>query len=186
MSIEQHQFKTLLAALASLSIDDIPVAKYRYASAGSLYPVQVYVQLRQGAVDGIDGGVYYLNGQDAQLYHINANDDKSEFALQPEQQLRFILVAKDSAIKPIYGALAEPFCAIEAGGITQLLNEVAADLGLASGQVNTTTDQAEVLASLCRIEQDSRVVCSFNVFKPQTALKQTFARQASIQLLSES
>ncbi len=40
---------------------DAPLPKYRYPSAGNLYPVQVYLVIKPGRVAGLDGGAYYYH-----------------------------------------------------------------------------------------------------------------------------
>ena len=46
----------VLAPLRQMKVDGAPLPKYRYPSAGSLYPVQTFVSISTGAVDGLGAG----------------------------------------------------------------------------------------------------------------------------------
>ncbi|MEM7534549.1 MAG: amino acid adenylation domain-containing protein, partial [Chloroflexota bacterium] len=51
-----NQFSTLLSTLRQLSLAESPLPKYRYPSAGSLYPVQTYVYIKPDRIQGLAGG----------------------------------------------------------------------------------------------------------------------------------
>lgn len=118
----------LLSALHPMPMADMPLPKYRYPSAGSLYPVQTYLHIKEKCVAGVAGGYYYYHPLDHELICISTNSaglpgehtsvnqpifDAGAFAL--------FLVADLDAIAPLYGSLARDFCLLEAGYMSQLL-----------------------------------------------------------------
>ncbi|WP_091075556.1 non-ribosomal peptide synthetase [Micromonospora nigra] len=139
----------LLECLRGRDGDTLP--KYRYASAGSLYPVQTYVQVRPGRVDGLPGGSYYHDPvahrlvpvrPDAHLgrdLHVSTNQstfDGSAFQV--------FLVGRMSAVAPLYGDRALHFSLLEAGQMSQLLEETAPDHDLGLCQVGVLRDESTV------------------------------------------
>ncbi|WP_051763255.1 non-ribosomal peptide synthetase [Streptomyces virginiae] len=126
----------LLGTLARGELDGR--AKHRYPSAGGFYPVQVYLYVRPGAVEGVDGGLYYLHpgeralvaidpqarfGTDVHVFHNRALVDASAFGV--------FLVSTPAAIAPAYGERnAGRFSMIEAGHVAQLLLTAGPERGL--------------------------------------------------------
>ena len=115
---------TLLGALASRAGT---VPKYRYPSAGTLYPVQAYVVLRTGT-EAIAAGSYYYDPQGHELVALSPQVPEAPDGSTPPMLL--MLTAQRSAIEPIYGAETEPFSLLEAGYMTEALRAEAADLSL--------------------------------------------------------
>ncbi len=128
-----------LACLKPYNLVASVFPKYRYGSAGGLYPVQVYLYVKADRVLGLDGGTYYYHPFDHQLISLSAtacidrevhadinraNFDQSAFSL--------FLVGELAAIEPMYGATARDFCLLEAGYMSQLLMEEApaSDIGV--------------------------------------------------------
>jgi amino acid adenylation domain-containing protein len=121
-----ERFGNLLSCLKQVQFDGLP--KYRYGSAGGLYPVQVYVAVQAGKVEGIKAGVYYYDPRDHALMtlgtdsiidpsvHVAANR-----SIHEASAFSVFLVGKLDAITPLYGTRSRDFCLIEAGLITQLL-----------------------------------------------------------------
>lgn len=127
-------FKSLSALLSVLSshrADGMLVPKYQYASAGSLYPVQLYLYIKENRVEQLEGGYYYYNPvrnslqllskeQDNQTpYHVQQNkpiEESSAFSIY--------LVTDIDAIQPLYGAEnAILYSVLEAGMMTALLEQ---------------------------------------------------------------
>ncbi len=123
-----ERFSHLLAGLMQVELPDIPLPKYQYGSAGSLYPVQTYLCIKPGAVEDLTAGTYYYHPRDhrllllcpgaqigAELYQgpNRAAFDAAGFAL--------FFVAQMDAIRPIYGEWSENFCLLEAGSMVQTL-----------------------------------------------------------------
>ncbi|MCP4920538.1 MAG: amino acid adenylation domain-containing protein, partial [Proteobacteria bacterium] len=118
----------LLECLRRVATPHAPFPKARYASPGSLYPVQVLVCVPSGQVAGLEGGVYYHHPLDHVLVQV---------AAAPPPQLggacTVVLVGRLSAIAPIYGPVSEAFCQLEAGEVGHLLERAAVEQDLALG-----------------------------------------------------
>ncbi|WP_265736797.1 non-ribosomal peptide synthetase [Actinacidiphila yeochonensis] len=118
--------------------DDDGVPRYAYGSAGGLYPVQTYVVVGDGGVEGIAAGVYYLDPAGSALLALDGPKG-AERALDPAlfgesnrplaRQAGFAvhLVARNAALTPVYGELSDRFGLLEAGAMAQLLRQRAAD-----------------------------------------------------------
>ncbi len=127
-AISFEQMSQFLACLGQLNFPDVPLPKYRYASAGGLYPVQVYLYIKTGRVAGLPGGSYYYDPQEHRLVLLSA-----EAAVDPGiypignrelfEQCAFAvyLVGRMKAILPMYGQWSRDFCILEAGSMAQLL-----------------------------------------------------------------
>jgi nonribosomal peptide synthetase protein BlmIII len=127
----------LLGAMGRLDAggDDVTSLKYAYPSAGSLYPVQTYVEVRAGRIDGVAPGWYYYHPVDHRLVVVNAGAglEDSAHAWMNRASARaaafsVYLVACYDAITPLYGARARDYCLIEAGAMCQLVMARAAQL----------------------------------------------------------
>jgi amino acid adenylation domain-containing protein len=113
--------------------------KYRYGSAGSLYPVQSYLYIKPDRVTDLAGGFYYYHPLNHRLVLLSAPASISQELHGGTNQVIFnqsvfslFLVAEYHAIEPMYGARARDFCVLEAGYMSQLLMMEAPtyDLGL--------------------------------------------------------
>jgi SagB-type dehydrogenase family enzyme len=128
------QLSGLLSCLAQIAIPGAPTPKYRYSSAGSLYPVQIYLHVKPERVAGLGPGTYYYHPADHQLVLLtpDAAIDRgmhgpANRALFDDAAFSIFLVAQLSAITPMYGAESLRFAMLEAGVITHLLERAAPD-----------------------------------------------------------
>ncbi len=131
----------LLGCLQQFSSAGHP--KYRYGSAGGAYPVQTYLHLKENAVTGLASGLYYYDpvqhgliavapgiplDRDIHQAHINQPVfDQATFSV--------FLIAVPAAIEPLYGELSLQFMTLEAGAMTQLLEETAGSLQIGLCQI---------------------------------------------------
>ena len=129
--IPLEQFSAFLSCLLQITVDGAPFPKYRYASAGSLYPVQTYLYVKPNRVAGLAAGTYYhhpathrliLLSPDAEIHQRHFPDSQAIF---DESAFAIFLIGQLDAISPMYGGLARDFCMIEAGLICQLLETTA-------------------------------------------------------------
>ncbi len=134
--IPLEAFGQFLGNLSGLPRAESPLPKYRYASAGSLHPVQTYLYVKPNRVESVDSGVYYYHPVQHQLVPMSCSSEVDP--LQPLyygpnqsilEQAAFVLflVAERQAIDPIYGNMARDFCLLEAGYMSQLLMAQAPD-----------------------------------------------------------
>ena len=135
--IARADFCGLLSLLSPISLPESPLPKYLYPSAGSLYPVQTYVQIRASRIEGLAPGFYYYQPVARQLIWLSAGDAMNAALHAPANRpavessaFAIYLVGQLAAIAPLYGNLARDFCLLEAGYIGQLLMEHAPGLHL--------------------------------------------------------
>ncbi len=130
----------LLTVLARQDEDGVP--RYAYGSAGGLYPVQTYLAVAPGGVAGLAAGTYYVDPAGPALVALDGAPG-AERALDPalyseanrplveRAGFALFLVARNTAITPVYGELADRFCLLEAGAMAQLLRHRAGDCTVA-------------------------------------------------------
>lgn len=123
-----EHFSEFLSHLLQIKTDTSPLPKYRYPSAGGLYPVQIYLYIKPGRVEGIGGGTYYYHPKDHRLVLLTADASIKRNVHVPTNQSVFdesafslFLIGQMSAIAPMYGELSRDFSLLEAGYIGQLL-----------------------------------------------------------------
>jgi amino acid adenylation domain-containing protein/thioester reductase-like protein len=152
-----QRLSTLLGCLRARPAT--PISRHWYGSAGGLYPVQVYVAVKAGRIDGLAGGTYYY---DPSQHHL--------VLLQPDAELHadmhysinrrvfldsafsLFLIGQLRAIRPIYGDRSRDFCLIEAGLMTQMLEMTAAtsDIGLCQiGDLRSTRELVDLFGLDC-------------------------------------
>ncbi|MBE1485548.1 non-ribosomal peptide synthetase [Plantactinospora soyae] len=130
----------LLTVLTRQDQDGVP--RYGYGSAGGLYPVQTYVAIAPGGVSGLAAGTYYLDPSDASLVAVGADGtdrgpldprlfSEANRALVAACGFGVFLIARNTVIEPVYGALSERFCLLEAGAMAQLLRQRSAEVDVA-------------------------------------------------------
>ncbi|MEU7137786.1 AMP-binding protein [Streptomyces sp. NPDC046261] len=125
----------LLGTLREVREDGEP--RHAYPSAGSAYPVQTYLLVHPGRVNGLPGGSYYHHPARNRLIPIDPTATlpataHAEINRTAYEQAAFslYLVSATDAITPLYGELAWDFTVFEAGAMTQLLMRHAAGTGL--------------------------------------------------------
>ncbi|HEX4953893.1 MAG TPA: amino acid adenylation domain-containing protein [Thermoanaerobaculia bacterium] len=130
-----------LAALAQMPGGD-GLPRHRYGSAGSLYPVQVYLWVRPGRIEGLEGGTYYHDPERHRLVQLDPEARLGAELHAPANRELFdasaflvLLVARMAAIHPIYGERSRHYATLEAGLITQLLEMTAPASGLGLCQI---------------------------------------------------
>ncbi|PCC69162.1 epothilone synthetase B [Nannocystis exedens] len=136
----------LLAGLRAHREGDL--TRRGYPSAGSLYPVQVYMFVKPGRVEGLDGGAYHYDPVEHRL--VRLGDDLPDAGIHaPVNRPAFtaaafslLLVGQRRAIEPLYGAQARDFCLLEAGYASQLLMLAAARHGLGLCPIGGLDDAA--------------------------------------------
>jgi amino acid adenylation domain-containing protein len=124
-------FGQFIACLSSLEEATLP--KYQYPSAGSLYPVQVYLYVKWNGVENIEPGFYYYHPQNHCLVFINSLDELDAGIYGPNQRVAehsafsVFLIGELNAIEPMYGKLTRDFCLLEAGYMGQLMMTSASE-----------------------------------------------------------
>lgn len=110
----------------------------RYASAGALFPVQVYVYIKNGRVEAFPSGLFYYHPTQHELHLLASQLVISHELYEPvlnaptfeRAAFAIYFVSRPSAIEPIYGTHSRDFCLIETGSMAQVLREAGHDLGV--------------------------------------------------------
>jgi len=120
------QFSQFLSCLYHIELDGLP--KYRYGSAGGLYPVQTYLYIKPNRIEGLKAGTYYYHPREHQLVLLTADAQVDGSLHAPNNRLIFdesafsiFLIGQLGAISPMYGKRDRDFCVLEAGYMSQLL-----------------------------------------------------------------
>ncbi len=135
------QLGRLLGSLRQVRINGQP--KYLYGSAGGLYPVQTYLHLKAGRVEGVTGGIYYYHPVEHRLIALRSNVDLDRtihvpFINQPvfdEAAFSIFFIATLDAIAPIYAERSLQYATLEAGAMAHLLEVSAPDCQLGLCQI---------------------------------------------------
>lgn len=148
---------------------------YSYASAGGLYPIDVFLYIKEGKVENVNGGLYYYhpashtiklvcNGciTDESSYHNNKEIFKSS-------SITFYLVYNATANMPVYKGNGYYYAAIDTGIMVETLTYFCEsnDLGVCSvGDMNFDS-----IAGHFNLSPNQIFMHSVEVgFKPEQAL----------------
>ncbi|MFP3989666.1 amino acid adenylation domain-containing protein [Streptomyces sp. E11-3] len=136
----------------------------RYGSAGGLYPVQTYLHIAPGRVDGLEGGTYYYDPRHHQLVTVLADAHLDTALHVPDNQAMFegaafsvFFVARRGAVEPMYGTRARDFCLLETGLMTQLLDDAGPASGIGLCQVGVIRVSDELRRALA-LGEDSELL----------------------------
>jgi len=134
--LDLGRFSQILGCLSEYRSDDLPMPKYRYPSSGSLHPVQLFLHVKLGSIEGLEGGFYYYQPERHELIRLvdqpelpktywGRGDNPHIFE---SAAFSLFLVGESNAIEPVYGAEgATTMMYLEAGYMSQLLQELASD-----------------------------------------------------------
>ncbi|MCG8458541.1 MAG: nitroreductase family protein, partial [Holophagales bacterium] len=149
----------LLAHLRRHESGGLP--RYSYASAGGLYPLQVYLWLAAGRVRGLEQGFYYYDPTAHRLIALPGDEllppelhFPNNRRMAEESAFTVLLIADLAAIAPLYGHRARDFCLLEAGLMTQLLESSCLGHGLGLCQVGGLLGGDDLLRSALRLGDD--------------------------------
>jgi amino acid adenylation domain-containing protein len=140
-AITFEAFSRLLSCLKQFHADGKP--KYYYASAGGLYPVQVYLYVKPGRIVEIEGGAYYYNPDSHSVIKLSPWADISRSIDDPfvnshiyeQAGFAIFLVSQLSAIAPMYGERSLHYSTIEAGLMSQMIEILAPSCGIGLCQI---------------------------------------------------
>ncbi|MGD2084988.1 MAG: amino acid adenylation domain-containing protein [Candidatus Aminicenantes bacterium] len=134
-----RQFSKLLSVLRQFKSDG--KTRYYYASAGGLYPIDIYMYVKKGRVENIAGGLYYYNPIDHALSLLDDNVVFTDAFHYPGNRsifnssaLSFFLVYNAEVTMPKYGGLGYFMAGIDTGIIVGTITHLCElmDLGLCS------------------------------------------------------
>ncbi|WP_113675579.1 non-ribosomal peptide synthetase [Vallitalea guaymasensis] len=140
--INYKDFCHLLNHLSQITLENLTFPKYLYGSSGGLYPVQVYLYIKDKTIENIPMGYYYYNPQRKSLVLLSREIMDSSIYVTKNQSIynnsafSIFLVAQMEAIEPMYGREhGGRFCLMEAGAISQLLEMIGPDYNIGLCQI---------------------------------------------------
>ena len=159
-TISEEMFGNFVSSLSQRTFDGLPFPKYQYGSAGGLYPVQVYFYLKPDAVESLPGGLYYYDCKEHQFILMEEEVRMDAFIHSPanrpifeEAGFAIFLIARMDAIAPMYGQKEGlGYAMMEAGIISQLLEEKAPESGIGLTQIGSLG--FDVIRSLFRLNSN--------------------------------
>lgn len=120
--------------------------RYYYASAGGLYPIDIYIYVKAGRVEGLNSGLYYYDPVSNSLHLVSENAAINEDAhylgnkqIFTSSAFSIFFIYNSQANMPKYGGMGYYFACIDSGIMIGLLTQVAEmlNLGLCSiGDMN--------------------------------------------------
>jgi epothilone synthetase B len=134
-------FSAFMTCIQEVQLEGSVLPKYRYPSAGSLYPVRTYLYIAPERVEGLAAGTYSYDPENHRLRLLSAGariDRRVHFGVNQSMfdasAFSLFFIGDLGAIAPLYGDLARDFCMIEAGCMVQLMmtSAPAARIGLCS------------------------------------------------------
>ena len=138
--ISMDQLGRVLECLADSGQE---LLKFRYASAGGLYPVQAYLLAMPGRIEGLQEGAYYIDTYEYGLRRIGGLGEYGpglydRFVNGPVVKscaFSIMLALHAGAIEPMYGERSLEYALIEAGLISQLLETEGPPQGIGFCQI---------------------------------------------------
>jgi len=117
-------------------------------SAGATYPLEVYVFVGQGGVEGLEPGIYHYNVENHSLNLHKEGDLREQLSLAALDQEFIVQAPVDIVICALYertawqyGRRAERYVHMEAGHVGENIHLQAVALGLAVVMVGAFSDE---------------------------------------------
>ena len=142
-------------------------ARYLYPSAGGMYAVQTYVHIKPGAIEQVPEGIYHYHpdlhimsricarpAADIKNAHLPGN--RSYYA---EAGFSIFLIARLSALQPVFDGESLYLAMLESGYIGQLLMERQAEFNLGVCPIGAL--RFDLIRPDFRLEDGDRLVHSF-------------------------
>ena len=138
-------FTRVIGSLARKKSDTMLFPKYRYASGGGLYPVQVYLYIKADRIEGVPAGLYYYDPKNNDLVLLDGDTvltesihEKGNRSIFTESAFSIFLVGKKSTVRKMYGEReGMNYIKIEAGLISSLLENTGIDNQIGFCQIGT-------------------------------------------------
>lgn len=140
--LDKRSIFSLFRSFRQLRMEKTPMRKSMYASAGSLYPVQIYLYVKANRIKGMDGGTYYYHPLENVFYPISKNVtispmtyDMGNREIFEQASFGIYLVGSKKAIEPLYGNWSRDFMFLEAGLMAQLFEMTASEQNIGLCQI---------------------------------------------------
>ena len=148
--ISFEEFSNVLSILGQKKDDDR--ISYYYPSAGGLYPIDVYIYIKQNRVSGLDEGLYYYHPPYNRLHKISNKKfgDEIHYSINKatfnESAFSVYFIYNAGASMPKYGGLGYFYACIDTGIMVATLNALCEkyNIGICCiGDMNYSKIQSE-------------------------------------------
>ncbi|WP_075883936.1 non-ribosomal peptide synthetase [Candidatus Protochlamydia sp. W-9] len=153
-SFSFNDLSLIINVLSALNQPSQPIPKYRYPSAGSLYPVQTYFSIPFNHIEGVEGGIYYYDPLKNQLVKL-----PTQAQFFGNSIFKIYFVAKLSAIEPLYGNLSKDFCNLEAGYMLELVQNSCEERGLTI----TIDENTSLINPDLQLGDNDKIICELQI-----------------------
>ncbi|GMQ62976.1 amino acid adenylation domain-containing protein [Vallitalea maricola] len=137
-------FSHFMESMSLITDGDKHSNKYMYGSSGGLYPVQLYLYVKNNRIENLAGGIYYYNPKDHMLVSLADTIIEPEVHVERNQAIfeqsafSLFLIGEEKAIVPMYGKKESfAFMNLEAGIMTQLLEMTSVDYNIGLCQIGS-------------------------------------------------
>lgn len=128
--IEFHDFSEVISVFKQLNSEES--TRYYYASAGGLYPIDIYFYIKKDRVEGINKGLYYYSPIDNSLLLINdscvISEDSHFFTNQSifkDSAVSMFFIYNADVTMPKYSGMGYLYGCIDTGIMVSTLTSVA-------------------------------------------------------------
>ena len=150
-AVTLRQFSQLLWAAQGTT--DKGGFKRAAASAGALYPMDIYEAIGGNCIERLDPGVYHYEPTDHSIYLVKEGDVRRDIAIASLGQMwmayaptTLVITAEYSRITVKYGQRGIRYAMMEAGHVGQNIFLQSEAMGLAAGIVGAFEDQKVIQA----------------------------------------
>ncbi|KLU56025.1 hypothetical protein EL84_29080 [Paenibacillus sp. VT-400] len=133
--VTMKQFSDLMGVLGQY--DQGQEIRYYYPSAGGLYPIDVFVYVKEGRVAGMEAGLYYFSPVDYTVRLVHGNQsftDEMHYytnrSIYQSSAFTVFFIYNAEATMPKYGAQGYLYSLIDTGIMVSTLNSVGEMLGI--------------------------------------------------------
>lgn len=143
--VEFEDFEKLIASLGVF--EDQEGAHFLYSSAGGLYPIDIYISVREGRVSQVEKGIYYYSPSQNELRKISAEPTSSKIHYYTNKDIdessafTIHLVYNTLANAKKYGGDGYFYGLIESGIVTEHLTIVGEAVNLGSCSIGKLEEE---------------------------------------------
>ncbi|MDU5087077.1 MAG: SagB family peptide dehydrogenase [Anaerococcus vaginalis] len=134
-NIPKNVFLEIISCLRKRNED----SNYYYASAGGLYPIDIYVYVKESRISEIAGGLYYYSPCENKLKRIKTGEvlnSESQFFLNKEifngSAFTIFFIFDSNVTAPKYGGMSYLYACIDTGLIVSLVSYIASTYNIGS------------------------------------------------------
>ncbi|MFN7171049.1 MAG: SagB/ThcOx family dehydrogenase, partial [Candidatus Omnitrophota bacterium] len=147
-ALKLEEVSQILWSAGGKRLDAVSGATRTYPSAGATYPLEIYLLVGKGGVEGLEEGIYLYLWDENSLEKISSSDVRRDLASAclgqtfiSQAPISVIIAAEYVRTTGYYGQRGIRYVHMEVGNVTQNLHLVAEELGLATVIVGAFSDE---------------------------------------------